>query len=77
MHHESTDPAVAVLQSQMSTATDTLARIETKLDTFNSMFVSKAEFQEFKQRWFLSHTLAAVAGAVVTGVLTYIITKGM
>lgn len=76
MTTKSQDPAVAVLQSQMKTVSDTVSRIETKLDAFNSSFVTKAEFAEFKQRWFFSHTLAGLAGAVLAGVIVYIITGG-
>jgi hypothetical protein len=68
---DSPDASVAVLQSQMSTMSDTVSRIETKLDAFNNNFVTKAEFSEFKQRWFFSHTLAAVAGSVMSGVIVY------
>lgn len=69
----SEDPAVAVLQSQVATLTETANRIETKLDTFNANYVTKFEFDEFKKRWFLSHTLAGVAGSVLTGVIIYAI----
>lgn len=68
------DPAVAVLQSQMSTVSDTVSRIEVKLDTFNNSFVTKAEFNEFKQRWFFSHTLAALMGSIISGVTVYVLT---
>lgn len=73
MTTQSIDNDVAVLKSQITTITDTVSRIETKLDTFNNQFVTKAEFDEFKKRWFLSHTMAGIAGAVLTGVSVYII----
>lgn len=66
---------IAVLQSQMAIASESLARIEAKLDTFNTLFVTKAEFGEFKQRWFLSHTLSAVFGGVLTGICVYVFTQ--
>lgn len=69
----SPDPAVAVLQNQVANISDVVGRIETKLDTFNNSFVTKAEFDEFKKRWFLSHTMAGISGAVLTGVIIYII----
>lgn len=74
MTAQTLDSDVAVLKSQMATTLDTVGRIETKLDTFNNQFVTKAEFDEFKKRWFLSHTMAGIAGAVLTGVVVYAIT---
>lgn len=73
MTAQSIDSDVAVLKSQMATTLDTVGRIETKLDTFNNQFVTKAEFEEFKKRWFLSHTMAGIAGAVLASVIVYII----
>lgn len=75
MHETANDPSVAVLQSQMSTMSDTVSRIESKLDVFSQLFVTKSEFTEFKQRWFYSHTLAAATGATMSGLLVYILTK--
>ena len=66
--------AIAVLQSQMTSMTTVVERIDTKLDALNTLYVTKAEFAEFKQRWFLSHTLAAVFGGLLTGLTTYVIT---
>lgn len=60
---------IAVLKSEMKSLKDAALRIEEKLDKQNEVYVSKGEFNEFKQRWFLSHTLAAVMGAVISGIL--------
>lgn len=66
---------IAVLKSEMITVKETVARIESKLDQQNNTYVTQAEFAEFKKRWFLSHTLAGLAGSVLTAVIIYIITK--
>lgn len=73
----STDPAVAVLQSQMATVSDTVGRIETKLDAFNAQFVTKDEFTEFKKRWAFSHVIVALVSSVCTGLIIYFITQGV
>ena len=71
---KSKDSEIAVLQNQVQVMTETVTRIEVKLDAFNNNFVSRSEFSEFKQRWFLSHTLASLAGAILSGVLVYVLT---
>lgn len=60
---------IAVLKSEMKSLKDAALRIEEKLDKQNEVYVSKSEFNEFKQRWFLSHTLAAIMGAIISGVV--------
>lgn len=65
---------IAVLKSQMKTALDGISSINTKLDNQAGIYVTNAEFNEFKKRWFLSHTLAAIAGSILTGTVLYIIT---
>lgn len=74
MTNISENASIAVLQNEMKTLSATTARIETKLDTQSSMFLTRNEFNEFKARWFLSHTMAGLAGAVLTGVTIYILT---
>lgn len=71
---ETTD--IAVLKTEVKTIKDVLVRVESKIDAQNDLYVTRNEFNEFKQRWFLSHTLAGFAGAVLAGVLVYILTKG-
>lgn len=71
---ETTD--IAVLKTEVKTIKEVMVRIEGKIDAQNDLYVTRSEFNEFKQRWFLSHTLAAVAGATIAGVLVYILTKG-
>lgn len=66
---------IAVLQSQMQTVIKGIEGINSKLDNQAGLYVTQAEFKEFKQRWFLSHTLAAFAGAVIAGVVTYWLTR--
>lgn len=73
-HSEATD--IAVLKTEVKTIKEVLQRVEQKIDEQTNLYVTRAEFNEFKQRWFLSHTLAGVAGAVLTGVVVYAITHG-
>lgn len=68
---------IAVLQTQMKSVIDCVSRIEEKLDMQSSLFVTSAEFDEFKKRWLLSHTMSAFAGSVVTAITIYIITQGI
>lgn len=68
---------IAVLQTQMKSVMECVSRIEEKLDLQTSMFVTKSEFNEFKKRWLLSHTMSAFAGSVVTAITIYIITQGI
>lgn len=75
MATQSENADIAVLQNQMKTVSETMIRVETKLDVFNTIFVTKAEFVEFKQRWFLSHAMSGIAGGVITGVAIYILTQ--
>jgi len=67
---------IAVLKSEMGSVKETVARIESKLDAQAGVYVTQVEFAEFKKRWFLSHTMAAGAGAVITYVIVYILTHG-
>ena len=68
---------IAVLQTQMVSLMSCVKRIEEKLDLQTNMFVTSAEFNEFKKRWLLSHTMSAFAGSVVTALTIYIITQGI
>ena len=68
---------IAVLQTQMKSVMEGVSRIEEKLDTQLGLFVTKSEFDEFKKRWLLSHTMSAFAGSVVTALTIYIITHGI
>lgn len=70
--HENAD--IAVLKTKVENIESVLVRVESKLDAQSTNFVTQAEFSEFKKRWFLSHTLAAISGSVLTGVVIYIIT---
>lgn len=70
---------IAVLRSQMNTVIKGIDSIEAKLDKQAeslSNYVTQAEFKEFKQRWFLSHSMAAMAGGILTGVIVYYLTRG-
>ena len=74
MASQAENAAIAVLQSQMKSALEGIATINNKLDTQSGLYVTQAEFQEFKRRWFLSHTMAALAGSIITGVAIYALT---
>lgn len=64
---------IAVLQTEMKSVKDTVLRIETKLDTQTSMYVTRTEFMAFKRQYWLSHSLTAVLTAVVTYLVAYFI----
>lgn len=68
---ETTD--IAVLKTKVDNIDKVIARVESKIDAQTDLYVTRTEFNEFKQRWFLSHTLAGLAGGVLTGVVIYII----
>jgi hypothetical protein len=70
---EQTD--IAVLKTEVKTIKEVLVRVESKIDAQSELFVSRTEFNEFKQRWFFSHTLSAIAGSVVAGISVYILTN--
>lgn len=70
---ETTD--IAVLKTKVENIEKIMGRVEGKIDAQTDLYVTRNEFNEFKQRWFLSHSLSAVAGAVIAGVLVYILTK--
>lgn len=65
---------IAVLQSQMATVIKGVADINNKLDTQTTMFVTHGEFNEFKKRWALSHSIVAILTATVTALIVYFIT---
>lgn len=68
---ETTD--IAVLKTEVKTIKEVLVRVESKIDAQNELYVTRSEFQEFKKRWFLSHTVAGASGSILTGVIIYII----
>lgn len=65
---------IAVLSSQMGDVIKRLDNIDKKMDLSGSLYVTRTEFAEFKQRWFLSHTLSGLLGAVVSGLAVYYLT---
>lgn len=67
---------IAVLKTKTENIEKVLARVESKLDAQTNVYVTQAEFKEFKQRWFLSHTLAGMAGAILSAAITYWLTRG-
>jgi len=69
---ETTD--IAVLKTKMENVEIVLSRVEKKIDAQTDLYVTRTEFNEFKQRWFLSHSLAAVIGSVLTGLIVYFLT---
>lgn len=69
---------IAVLKTKVENIDKVLTRVESKIDAQNELYVTRVEFNEFKQRWFLSHSLAAVIGAVLSGLIVFFIThKGV
>ena len=77
MTNKSTETEIGILQTQMKSVMECATRIEEKLDLQTSLFVTKSEFNEFKKRWLLSHSMSAIAGSVVTALIIYIITHGI
>jgi hypothetical protein len=69
---EATD--IAVLKTKVENIEKVMVRVEQKIDAQTDLYVTRTEFNEFKQRWFFSHTLAAVAGSVITGLIVYFLT---
>lgn len=67
--------SIAVLSSQMNEVIKRLDNIDKKQSEQVSLYVTRSEFGEFKQRWFFSHTLAAIAGAVMSGLVVYYLTN--
>lgn len=74
MATKSENADIAVLQSQMITVIDGVGNINKKLDSQMSMFVTHGEFDEFKKRWALSHSIVAIMTAVITALIVYFIT---
>lgn len=66
---------IAVLNSQMGDVIKRLDSIDKKLGDQQGMYVTRTEFQEFKSRWFFSHTLAALSGAIMSGLVVYYLTN--
>lgn len=67
---------IAVLKTKVDNIEKVLGRVESKIDAQNELYITRTEFNEFKQRWFLSHSLSAVLGAVMAGLIVYYLTKG-
>lgn len=72
MATKSENADIAVLQSQMKSVLESLSSINSKLD---NTFVTKAEFNEFKQRWLFSHIIVGILSALVTGLTVYYLTR--
>jgi len=68
---------IAVLQTQVSSLIESVARIEEKIDNQAGIYVTRGEFEEFKKRWFLSHSISALFGSIVTGISIYVITHAI
>lgn len=71
MATQSENADIAVLQTEMRTLKDAALRIETKLDAFNAMFVTRGEFNAFKRQYWLSHSMTAIITAAITGLVLY------
>jgi len=65
---------IAVLQTQVGSLIESVARIEEKIDNQAGSYVTRGEFNEFKKRWFYSHSMSAFFGSLLTGISIYIIT---
>lgn len=62
---------IAVLQSEMRTVKDATLRIETKIDAYNTIFVTRNEFNAFKRQYWLSHSMTALITAAISGLIFY------
>ncbi len=71
MATKSENSEIAVLQTQMSNVEQTVARIESKLDTQANAYVTKDEFLAFKKQYWMSHTITALVTAIITGLVFY------
>lgn len=69
---EATD--IAILKTKVENIEKVLSRVEGKIDAQTDLYVSRTEFNEFKARWLLSHSLSAVLGAVMSGLIVYFLT---
>lgn len=69
---EQTD--IAVLKTKVDNIEKVLVRVEQKIDSQTDLYVTRTEFNEFKQKWFLSHSMAAIIGSVLTGLIVYFLT---
>lgn len=69
---ETTD--IAVLKTKVDNIEKVLGRVEGKIDAQTDLYVTRTEFNEFKTRWLLSHTLTALIGAVLSGLIVYFLT---
>lgn len=67
---------IAVLQTEMKSVKDAVLRIETKLDAYNMLFVTRNEFVAFKKQYWLSHTLTALVSAALAGLLFWFFNHG-
>lgn len=74
MATKSENADIAVLQSQMITVIEGVSDINKKLDSQMSLFVTHGEFNEFKKRWALSHSIVAIMTAVGTALIVYFLT---
>lgn len=68
---------IAVLNSQMGDVIKRLDSMNRKLDDQQNLYLTRTEFNEFKSRWFFSHSLAAIVGAVLSGLIVYYLTHGV
>jgi uncharacterized protein YgiM (DUF1202 family) len=66
---------IAVLKTKVENIDKVLTRVETKIDAQSELYVTRTEFNEFKSKWLLSHTLSAVMGSVLTGLIVYFLTR--
>jgi len=68
---------IAVLQTQVGSLIESVARIEEKIDNQAGSYVTRGEFTEFKKRWLYSHSMSAFFGSLITAVIIYIVTHAI
>lgn len=75
---KSENSEIAVLQTQMEEVKDSLQELKEDIkavrDALDNKFVTKAEFDAFKQARWLAHVSVALVTAAITGLVTYFIT---
>ncbi|MDE1829387.1 MAG: hypothetical protein KGI25_03590 [Thaumarchaeota archaeon] len=80
MSVKSDNAEIAVLQTQMEdvkgqirSVSETVSRIEAKMDNRDEVYVLRTDFAQFKKQYWLSHTLTALLTAIIIGTIEYVV----